>query len=268
MYVTSYYNSFCKVTQNTPKFQQIYYFCDMIPKVIHYCWFGRNPLPKSAQKCITSWRKVLPDYEIIEWNEDNFDVNSIPFTQQAYERKKYAFVSDYARFEILYKHGGLYFDTDVEVIKPFDDIVAKGAFMGMEKLNVAPGLGLGAEAGDSFYKDIIDYYAITNYVDSDGNPIPGTVVSHITNLLLANGYQKNGEFQTIRGINIYPNDYFNPLDDATGRLEITDNTRSIHWYSKTWVDNYGPIRNWVTRRIHRYFGVDSLAWLKKLIGRE
>lgn len=96
----------------------------MIPKKIHYCWFGRNPLPESAQKCIASWKKYLPDYEIIEWDEDNFDVNCIPYTTQAYEAKKYAFVSDYARFKILYEHGGLYFDTDVEVIRPLDDIIA------------------------------------------------------------------------------------------------------------------------------------------------
>jgi len=105
----------------------------MIPKVIHYCWFGRNPLPSLAIKCIESWRKYLPDYEIKEWNEDNFDVNIIPYTQEAYQVGKYAFVSDYARFWILYKYGGLYFDTDVEVIKPMDDIIARGPFMGCEK---------------------------------------------------------------------------------------------------------------------------------------
>ena len=104
----------------------------MIPKIIHYCWFGRNPLPELAQKCIASWKKYLPDYEIKEWNEDNFDVNIIPYTAEAYAAKKYAFVSDYARFWILYKYGGIYFDTDVEVIRPIDDIIAKGNFMGCE----------------------------------------------------------------------------------------------------------------------------------------
>jgi len=102
----------------------------MIPKIIHYCWFGRNPLPASALKCIYSWRKFLPNYEIKEWNEDNFDVNIIPYTREAYEAKKYAFVSDYARFYILYHYGGLYFDTDVEIIKPMDDIVERGNFYG------------------------------------------------------------------------------------------------------------------------------------------
>ena len=125
----------------------------MIPKIIHYCWFGRNPLPELARKCIASWRKYLPDYEIKEWNEDNFDVNIIPYTAEAYAQKKYAFVSDYARFWILYRYGGIYFDTDVEVIRPLDDIIARGCFMGFEtdpapKQNgvdacVNPGLGLG-----------------------------------------------------------------------------------------------------------------------------
>ena len=131
----------------------------MIPKVIHYCWFGHNPLPESAVKCINSWRKFMPDYEIKEWNEDNFDVNAIPYTAEAYQMKKYAFVSDYARFWILYQYGGLYFDTDVELIKPIDDIVEKGPFMGIEEtckiipVNlvgyplVNPGLGISVEQG-------------------------------------------------------------------------------------------------------------------------
>lgn len=104
----------------------------MIPKVIHYCWFGGNPLPDSAKKCISSWRKYLPDYEIKEWNERNFDVKSIPYTREAYRLKKFAFVSDYARMWILYHYGGIYFDTDVEVIKPFNDIIQRGNFMGFE----------------------------------------------------------------------------------------------------------------------------------------
>ena len=127
----------------------------MIPKIIHYCWFGGNPLPASAQKCIASWRKYFPDYEIWEWNEDNFDVIIIPYTCEAYSVKKYAFVSDYVRFWVLYQYGGLYFDTDVEVIRPMDDIVECGAFMGIEVapqpgvtvLEVVPGFGLGCNPG-------------------------------------------------------------------------------------------------------------------------
>ena len=131
----------------------------MIPKIIHYCWFGRNPLPDSAKKCIESWRKFFPEYEIKEWNEDNFDVHLIPYVEEAYNAKKYAFVSDYARFWILYFYGGVYFDTDVEVIRPMDDILAKGGFMGVQHdyfLN--PGLGMASVAYHQIYKFILYYY--------------------------------------------------------------------------------------------------------------
>ena len=149
----------------------------MIPKVIHYCWFGRNPLPESAVKCINSWKKYFPDYEIKEWNEDNFDVNIIPYTKEAYSVKKYAFVSDYARFWVLYRYGGLYFDTDVEVIKSMDDIIERGSFMGVEvpavvdKVvpSVAPGLCLGSSSGNSIYKSILDLYNGLHFILDDGS---------------------------------------------------------------------------------------------------
>ena len=165
----------------------------MIPKIIHYCWFGRGLLPELAQKCIASWKKYLPDYEIKEWNEDNFDVNIIPYTAEAYARKKYAFVSDYARFWVLYKYGGIYFDTDVEVIKSFDEIVTKGNFMGFEldpngenspkkyapryAFSVNPGVGLGMAKGHSFVKKMLDYYATLHFDTNELNPWYQTIVS-------------------------------------------------------------------------------------------
>lgn len=241
----------------------------MIPKVIHYCWFGGKPLPRSARKCIDSWRKYLPDYEIREWNEGNFDVNMIPYTREAYERKKYAFVSDYVRFYILYHHGGLYFDTDVEVIRPMDDLLEAGPFMGIERatytLGVNPGLGLAAEAGMELYGAVLDHYAGLCFADERGEQLPGTVVTHTTDVLRRHGFVAENRLQQVADVWIYPNDWFNPLDDATGRLTVTDNTRSIHRYSKTWVDNYGPLRIWLTRRLHRIFGVDALQRLKKQI---
>ena len=247
----------------------------VIPKVIHYCWFGRNPFPDSAVKCIDSWKIFFPDYEIKEWNEDNFDVNNIPYTKEAYEAKKYAFVSDYARMWILYHFGGLYFDTDVEVIKPMDDIVARGPFMGIEveALNedapqVNPGLGLGVISGLELYKEILDYYAQLHFVLEDGSLNQVTIVKHVTNILIKHGLNPASELQCVSGVWIYPRDYFNPLDDNTGQLAITDNTRSIHWYTKTWLKKQNPIRTWIVRRIHRYFGNDSLAWLNRLLGRK
>ena len=244
----------------------------MIPKIIHYCWFGRNPLPESAVKCIDSWKKFFPDYEIKEWNEDNFDVNIIPYTKEAYEAKKYAFVSDYARMWILYHYGGLYFDTDVEVIKAMDDIVVRGPFMGVEVEAkrgeyplVAPGLGLGAESKMDLYKEILDYYAPLHFLSEDGSLNQVTVVKHVTNVLAETGLKQTNEQQEVAGVWIYPREYFNPLDDNTGKLVITENTRSIHWYTKTWLKKQNPLRTWIVRRIHRYFGNDSLGWLKRVL---
>lgn len=242
----------------------------MIPKVIHYCWFGRNSLPESAVKCIDSWRKFFPDYEIREWNEDNFDINIIPYTAEAYSVKKYAFVSDYARFWILYHYGGLYFDTDVEVIKPMEDIIQRGPFMGIEVEGkdgdfplVAPGLGLGVEKGHPIYKKIIDYYDRLHYIDSDGNPINITVVLHSTKILKNFGLRPINQLQEVGGIWIYPRDFFNPLNDNTGKLTITSNTRSIHWFSKSWLPKDNPFRTFIVRKIHRFFGERSLLWLKR-----
>lgn len=245
----------------------------MIPKVIHYCWFGRNPLPKSAQKCIDSWRKYFPDYEIKEWNEDNFNVNIISYTEEAYKSKKYAFVSDFARFWVLYHYGGIYFDTDVEVIKPMKDIIERGSFMGIEVPStsnavvpaVAPGLGLGCKSEHAVYRAILDYYKTLHFIDEKGDIVTTTVVKHTTDILIKYGLRATNEIQEVAGIWIYPQEYFNPLDDATGRLNITNNTRSIHWYSKTWVSNYSPLRTMITRFIHRIFGVNSFSWIKKLI---
>ena len=243
-----------------------------IPKIIHYCWFGRNPLPESAVKCIDSWKKFFPDYEIKEWNEDNFDVNIIPYTREAYEAKKYAFVSDYARMWILYHHGGLYFDTDVEVIEPMNDIVKRGPFMGIEvevkgenSPFVNPGLGLGAIPDLDIYKEILDYYHQSHFLLDDGTFNMFAIVKITTAALCSHGLSSSNELQQVAGVWIYPSDYFNPLDDNTGRLVITDNTRSIHWYTKTWMKKQNPLRTWLVRRIHRYFGNDSLAWLKKFV---
>lgn len=244
----------------------------MIPKKIHYCWFGRNPLPESALKCIASWRKYLPDYEIVEWDEDNFDVNTIPYTAQAYEAKKYAFVSDYARFKILYEHGGLYFDTDVEVIRPMDDIIARGPFMGFEIDPCAdrpygavnPGVGIAAEKGMKLYKSVLDYYSQLSFIQADGSHnIADAVVNITTRELVKCGLQDAPGIQPVASITIYPADYFNPFDDATGRLNKTENTRTIHWFSKTWM-NVSPWRQRFSRLFHRLFGKNISGWVRKL----
>lgn len=239
----------------------------MIPKVIHYCWFGRSPLPESAIKCISSWRKFFPNYEIKEWNEENFDVNIIPYTAEAYQAKKYAFVSDYARFWILYNHGGLYFDTDVEVIRPLDDIVERGPYMGCENngsvsesIAVAPGLGLGVECGHEIYKELLDYYASLHYLSSDGRIQENqTIVNHTTMLLVKKGLKNSSEIQCVSGIYVYPKEYFCPKDYNTGKLSLTGKSVAIHHYGATW----RPWEQQVERWIWRKFGVKHhplLTW--------
>ena len=123
----------------------------MIPKKIHYCWFGNNPLPESVQRCIESWKKYCPGYEIIEWNEGNYNINKIPFIEKAYKEKKYAFVSDYARLDIIYNEGGIYLDTDVELIKNIDPLLEHSCFLALESCGaVATGLGFGSIKKHSF----------------------------------------------------------------------------------------------------------------------
>ena len=231
----------------------------MIPKIIHYCWFGRKPLPKSALKCISSWRKFFPDYEIKKWNEDNFDVHSIPYIHEAYECGKYAFVSDYARFWVLYHYGGIYFDTDVEVIRNMDHIIIAGNFMGFEKnlatetlnrgtkLGVNPGLGIGAIQGLQFFKEVLEFYEGKPHFDIN----EGTVVDYTTDLLRKHGLVELHQIQKIDNINIYTADYFCPMDSTTGIITQTQNTVSIHHYSCSWMDHntfswrLHLIKNWL-----------------------
>jgi hypothetical protein len=215
----------------------------MIPKVIHYCWFGGNPLPDEAQRCIASWRRFLPDYEIKCWDEHNFDVRLVPYTAEAYEARKYAFVSDYARFWILYREGGLYFDTDVELVRPMDDILTAGPFMGCQNafgdgpLEVNPGLALGVTPGHPFYKELLDYYSTLRFLHPDGHPDLTTVVAHTTRLLRRHGFTDTPEVQTVSGIRLYPQDYFNPKSFRTGRITLTPRTVSIHHFNASW---HGP----------------------------
>lgn len=228
-----------------------------IPKVIHYCWFGRGELPEMAKMCIASWQKYLPDYEIKEWNEDNFDVNIIPYTKEAYEEHKYAFVSDYARFWILYHYGGLYFDTDVEVIRPMEHIIRRGPFMGCEgeaskatagaddvKTSapaVAPGLGLGCNPGLGLYAEILDFYSHLHFKQSDGTLNLIAVVKYTTDILCRHGLKATSDIQQCAGVYIYPVDYFCPKSVKDFKLRITDNTVSIHHYSGTWLPWYSKV---------------------------
>jgi hypothetical protein len=212
----------------------------MIPKVIHYCWFGGKPLPRSAKKCIASWRKFFPDYEIKEWNESNFDVNVIPYTAEAYVAKKYAFVSDYARFYVLHEYGGIYFDTDVEVIRPMDDILERGAFMGIEQKTtphqkrffVNPGLGLACQAQHTFWGIVITHYQSLEHFLPEQQ---GTVCTITTNILEGSGLPMSDKIQSREGLTIYPSEYFCPQAMMGAPINLTNHTRSIHHFDCTWL---------------------------------
>lgn len=216
----------------------------LIPHIIHYCWFGNNPFSEKEQKCLDSWKKFCPDYEIKLWNEDNFNLDCCDYVREAYKAKKWAFVSDYARFWILYNYGGLYFDTDVEIIKPIDTIVNRGAFMGTEPNGlIAPGLGLGAEKGMNIYKQILDYYSSIHFVNADGSINEKTVVMYTSDIFKAHGWGMESDLKKVEEVWIYPYDYFCPLNNNTGKLFITDNTISIHHYTASWHSKLDSVIN-------------------------
>ena len=217
-----------------------------IPKIIHYCWFGGNSIPELGLKCIESWKKYFPDYEIRQWDETNFDLNINNYVKEAYEQKKWAFVSDYARFWILYNYGGIYFDTDVEVVKKPSEEIINSCFMGEEdsnhnwnkstnsKYQIASGLGLSANSGLGLYKEILEYYDNEHFLLEDGTLNLETVVSRVTKILEKYGYRGNKTIERVKGVTVYPPDYFCAMNPDDGIIRITDNTISIHHYADTW----------------------------------
>lgn len=240
----------------------------MIPKIIHYCWFGGNPKTAKMEKCIASWKKFCPDFQIIEWNEKNFIIDEqCQFVREAYENKKFAFVSDVARLKIIFENGGVYLDTDVELLKPIDELLQCKAFFGwQDDKYVANGLGFGAEKGNSIVGENLSCYLHTSFINSDGSFNMKACPVYTTKILQQYGLElQNNSIQRLAEAVIYPVEYFNPLDDATNRLNITEKTYSIHWYAKTWVSKRNRIRNRITRIFHRYFGVNCFEPLKRVI---
>lgn len=235
----------------------------MIPKTIHYCWFGRSEKPKLAQKCIASWKKHCPDYQIIEWNEDNFNVYDHPYTKYCYENKKWAYLSDYVRLKVVCENGGIYFDTDVEVKKNFDDLLKYDAFYGFENdKNINTGQGFGAAKYHKTVKAILQKYDDMQADEKGRYRLTGCPALN-TAALIPMGLELNGEKQIIEGAVILPVDYLNPYDDPTGKMNKTKNTYSIHWYSKSALDKKAILRSNLTRPFHRVFGKNCFDWLKK-----
>lgn len=235
----------------------------MIPKKIHYCWFGRSEKSKLTKKCISSWKQYCPDYEIIEWNEDNFNIDQHPYLRWCYENQKWAFLSDFARLLIIKENGGIYFDTDVELIQKPDILLQYSAFFGFENNeNIATGLGFGAEANHITVVAMIDLY-MNIQKNADGS-FPLIVCPALnTQALIPLGLCLNGERQSVKGAEILPVDFLNPYNDQTGVMTKTGNTISIHWYSKAWLDKKAVLRSQITKPFHRIFGVDCFRKFKK-----
>lgn len=221
-------------------------------------------MPDLAVKCIESWEKYCSEYEIKEWNESNFDINVCDYTKQAYAERKWAFVSDYARFWILYHEGGLYFDTDVELIRSIDDLVEKGSFMGCEpiltssginsKQIVNPGLGLAAVPGLGLYKEILDFYENRSFYRENGSLDLTTVVESTTSILEIHGWRRKPNIQCVGNIYIYPPDFFCPKNYYSGKVVITENTRSIHHYSESWLSDKDQRMDHTMRLLIQRFG--------------
>lgn len=235
----------------------------MIPKRIHYCWFGRGEKPKLAKKCINSWKRLCPDYEMIEWNEDNFDLDYNEYTRYCYDQKKWAFLSDYVRLVVVAEQGGIYFDTDVELLKRPDELLQSEAFYGFEnEYNVNTGEGFGSEA---HHPTILAMKAKYDEIKPDADGAYPMIVCPALNTqaLLPFGLVLDGSRQSIAGAEILPADWLNPYDDPTGRLNKTANTVSVHWYSKSWMSKGTILRSKLTKPLHRIFGVDAFKRFRR-----
>lgn len=210
----------------------------MIPRIIHYCWFGRGPMPELALKCIESWHKYMPDYEYKLWNEDNFDIKSVPYVSEAYESRKFAFVTDYVRLYALYTEGGIYMDTDVEVLKPYDDLLTLPGFTGYEgSKNLPPVTGtMASEAGNAWVKEQLDSYQDAHFVLPDGALDTTTNTTRITRIMQKGGFIPDGKKQVYRDMHIFPVEYFCPRQ-TTGEIFMTENTYCDHHFMGSWDDN-------------------------------
>ena len=208
----------------------------MIPRIIHYCWFGRGEKPELAKKCIESWLKYLPDYEIREWNEDNFDVNQNQYVREAYESRKFAFVTDYVRLYAIYTEGGIYMDTDVEVLGDFDQFLHHHAFSGFETDGNVPTGMMAAEKGSIWAKELLDGYDNRRFIQENGSFDMRTNTEVITSYMISKGLIQNNTYQDFPGLcTMYPSDYFCPKDHRTGKVKCTKNTVCIHHFAGSWL---------------------------------
>lgn len=233
----------------------------MIPKKIHYCWFGRNPLPNIAIKCIESWKKHLPDFEIIEWNEDNFDIDSFQYTKEAYENKKYAFVSDVCRLYALKEFGGLYMDTDLEVIKPLYKFLNHSAVSGFESNSQIPTALMGSIKKGKWVSDMLAYYDNKSFFLKDKSLDLKTNVDIITALMKPKGIKLNNTYQELDDyIVFYPSEFFCPKNYISEEINLTPNSHCIHHFSGSWYPWHRKFLKQSKKILINIFGYKNIDW--------
>lgn len=235
----------------------------MIPKVIHYCWFGGNSLPPLALKCIDSWKRYLPEYKIKEWNEDNFPYQDYIFAKEALESKKFAFVSDVARLHALKYEGGIYMDTDVEVLKPLDNLLNQVAFSGFENDDFVPTGIMASVKGGQWVSELLTYYDGKSFFNENGEMETTANTYIITQMMKKRGFKMNNTFQKHKDyVSFYPKDYFCPKSYKTGSIDVTDNTYCIHHFAQSWIPKRRKLRNQAKMKAMRIFGYN---YIQKLI---
>ncbi|MBR5507726.1 MAG: glycosyl transferase [Clostridia bacterium] len=221
-----------------------------IPKTIHYCWFVRGEMPSLSVKCIESWKKYCPDYNIVCWNEDNFDISSNRYAKEAYDAKKWAFVSDYVRLKVLYEEGGIYLDTDVELLKPIDDLIEDGGYMGFDDNGlISTGLGFACEKGNELVGMILKDYDDISFILPDGTYDITPCPDRNSQIIRKCGMDMNIQDQFFMGIHMLPEDYLCPIKYYTGKKEITDNTYSIHHFCASWLSAKSKRTTFIKRLI-------------------
>lgn len=234
-----------------------------IPKKIHYCWFGGNPLPELTKQCIESWRKYCPDYEIIEWNESNFDINCNVYVQEAYKSKNWAFVSDVARLYALVNYGGIYLDTDVELLKPLDDFLVYDAFSGFEAVDRIQTALMSCTKDNNFFKKLLEDYQNVSFIKEDGTCDKTTNVTRFTEACYRVGIRLDNSFQVVDGLAIFPIDYFCPKDYETKKISITNNSHAIHHFDGSWVSEEDKLFSRLTQKYKKWLPNSLASYVAK-----
>lgn len=237
-----------------------------IPKIVHYCWFGKKEKPESVKKCINSWKKFLPDYELMEWNEDNFNIDKLQYTKEAYEAGKYAFVSDVARIEALYLYGGIYMDTDVEVLKSFSPLLDARCILGMEEKEYVATSFMAFEKGHPLVKQFLNLYENLSFYDEKGQIITGTNVAKLTNMLAEKGFKQINTYQELEdGIKIYPKEFFSPYDYINCYYKITENSYCVHHFAVSWMSKKEQVKKQIKRKVVKILGPDKMNKIREKI---